>query len=521
MVRTTALQTVLLALLLALPSTVASAQGAHHEAYLDPAGRFQVPVPTGWTDESTPQYAKFSRSDPAGLAYVLAAPGGEVQVVLAAVQVHIDANLDESFVAAPLQVSQVPLPSGIWTQRIYLYGEELLAAISLEQGGLTYLVLLQGTQAAFMQAINAAANQLLLGFEIPTAAEPEEELPYHVQGVTFESNGIILAGTLTLPEADGRHPAIILIAGSGPQDRDGATPALPGYQPLRWLADHLTRSGLAVLRCDERGVGESGGDHALATSAEFASDNLAAMRYLQRRDDIDPAQIGLLGHSEGAMIAAMAAAQSPEVAFVIALAGAGVPGYEVLMVQLERIMQAGGASEDEVMAAKAQQRTLLELAVAGDWEALESALYDALLRQLQALPAEQLAILGDPQAVARAGTAQQLEALQSPWFQLFLSHDPAEDYRRITAPVLALFGELDTQVDVTQNRPPLEAALAEAGNQDVTVVVFEQANHLFQEAVTGSPEEYLTLAMSFLPGFLETIGDWLLDRVEIVLPSRT
>jgi pimeloyl-ACP methyl ester carboxylesterase len=510
MARKTALLTALLALL----SVVASAQ----EVYSDPAGRFHVPVPTGWVNESTPQYAKFSRSDPDGLAYVLAAPGDDVQVVLAALQTHIDATLDESFVAAPLQANPVPLPSGTWTQRIYLYVEELLAAISLEQDGLTYLILLRGTQAAFMQAINAAANQLLLGFGIPTAAELEEAPPYRVQEVTFTSNGITLAGTLTLPEVDGRHPAIILISGSGAQDRDGAHPALPAYQPLRWLADHLTRSGLAVLRFDERGVGESGGDHALATSLDFADDTLAAMRYLQGRDDINPAQIGLLGHSEGAMIAAMAAAQNPEVAFVIAMAGAAVPGYEVLLVQLERIMQAAGASEEEVMAAKAEQQTALALAVAGDWEALESTIYDALLRQLQGLPEEQLAILGDLEAVAKAGTAQQLAALQSPWFQLFLSYDPTQDYRQITAPVLALFGELETQVDVAQNRPPLEAALAEAGNEDVTVVVFEQANHLFQEAVTGSPDEYLTLEMAFLPGFLETISDWLLGRVAIALP---
>ena len=507
MMRITAPQTVLLALLLAL-NAAASAQ----EVYSDPAGRFQVPIPTGWTDESTPQYAKFSRSDPAGLAYVLAAPGGEIQVVLAALQTHIDATLDESFVAAPLQTSPVPLPSGIWTQRIYLYGEELLAAISLEQDGLTYLVLLQGTQAAFMQALNAAANQLLFGFEIIAAAEPEADLPYRVQGVTFASGGLTLAGTLTIPGAEGHHPAIILISGSGPQDRDGASPALPGYQPLLWLADHLTRSGLAVLRFDERGVGESGGDHDLATSLDFADDALAAIRYLQGREEIDPARIGLLGHSEGAMIAAMAAAESPEVAFVIAMAGAAVPGYDVLLVQLERIMQAAGASEAEIDTAKAQQRALLDLAMAQDWSALESGIYDALLRHLQALPAEQLALL-DVEAVARAHTAQQFEALQSPWFQLFLSYDPAQDYRRITVPVLALFGEIDTQVDVAQNRPPLEAALAEVGNEEVTVLVFEQANHLFQEAVTGSPDEYLRLEMAFLPGFLEAISDWLLERL--------
>lgn len=336
--------------------------------------------------------------------------------------------------------------------------------------------------------------------------------------VTFESDGFTLAGNLNLPSGEGPHPAIILISGSGPQDRDGAHPAFPGYQPFVWLAEHLSERGVAVLRFDERGVGASEGEHEAASSADFADDNLAALRYLQGREDIDPAQIGLLGHSEGGLIAAMVAAQTPDVAFLVSMAGTAVPGFEVLVVQLERILQASEVSDEELAAAVSQQRTLLELARDQDWEALEPFVYDILLAQFQELPEEQREALGDVEAVAQERTMMQLEAVQSDWFQLFLNHDPAQDYQQIAVPVLALFGALDTQVDVEQNRPALEAALAEAGNDDVTVVVFEQANHLFQEAITGSPDEYLTLEMSFLPGFLETISEWILERVELANP---
>jgi pimeloyl-ACP methyl ester carboxylesterase len=215
------------------------------------------------------------------------------------------------------------------------------------------------------------------------------------------------------------------------------------------------------------------------------------------------------------MIAAMAAARNPEVAFVIAMAGDAVDGYNLLLVQLERIVRATGASEEEVAEALEQQRSILDLARAEKWEDLEAFLYGTILAQLQALPEEQQAALGDLEAVARQRVAIQLEGLQNPWFQFFLGYNPGDDWEQITVPVLALFGELDVQVDVSQNQPALEAALAHAGNDDVTMVIFPTANHLFQDAKTGSPAEYAALSPEFVPGFLETITDWLLERVDV------
>lgn len=228
----------------------------------------------------------------------------------------------------------------------------------------------------------------------------------------------------------------------------------------------------------------------------------------------------MLGHSGGGLIAAMIAARDPNVAFVVSMAGPALPYSDVLVKQTERILQATGASDDVVAAAVAQQSTLVELAVAEAWDEMDALLVEIMLEQLEALPEGQRAGLGDLEAFARAHGAMQVDAFKNPWMGLFLTYDPAEDWAQITVPVLALFGGLDSRVDVAQNQPVMAAALAEAGNADVTIEVLPNANHLFQEAVTGGPDEYLTLEMQFAPGFMETISGWLLERVDIREPIR-
>ncbi len=492
------------------------------ELYRDARGYFDVPVPAGWSDVSTPDHAAFVHEDPDAAIYVVAAPGEEDQVALAGLQILVDAGLEEAFLAAPLQSAPVSLPSGVWTQRIYQHADgDLIAVISLEQAGVTYLVLAKGSQAAFGEVVNAAVNPMLLGIAlVGQHDEPDEELPYRAEDVTFDSQGRALAGTLTVPAGDGPHPAILLISGSGAQDRDGVNPSLAGYRPFRWLADHLTREGIAVLRFDERGTGASEGDHAAATSADFALDNEAALDHLRNRADVDAAQVGLLGHSEGGLIAAMIAARDPDVAFVVSMAGPALPYSDVVVKQTERILQATGASDAVVAASVARQRTLVELAVAEAWDEMDALLVEIMLEQLEALPEDQRAGLGDLEAFARAQAATQLDSFRNPWMRFFLTYDPAQDWAQVTVPVLALYGGLDAQVDVAQNQPVMEAALAEAGNADATTEVFETANHLFQEAVTGGPDEYLTLEMQFAPGFMETISGWLLERVDLREPIR-
>ncbi len=492
------------------------------DLYQDARGYFDVPVPVGWSNASTPDHAAFVHEDPEAAIYVVAAPGEEDQVALAALQVLIDAGLEESFLATPLQAAPVALPSGVWTQRIYHHGDgDLIAVVSLEQAGVTYLLLAKGSQAAFTEVVNAAVNPMLLGIALAAQEEDvDEELPYFAEDVTFDRQGLAFSGTLTLPAGEGPHPAIILISGSGAQDRDGAHPSLAGYRPFRWLADHLTREGIAVLRFDERGTGASEGDHDAATSADFALDNEAALDFLRDRADIDAAQVGLLGHSEGGLIAAMIAARNPDVAFVVSMAGPALPYSDVVVKQTERILEATGASDEAVAAAVARQRTLVDLAVAEAWDEMDALLVDLMLEQLGALPEDQRAGIGDLEAFARAQAATQVDAFRNPWMHFFLTYDPAQDWAQITVPVLALFGALDTQVDVAQNQRVMEAALADAGTTDVTTEVFPTANHLFQEAVTGGPDEYLSLEMQFAPGVMEAISAWLRERVDVIEPIR-
>lgn len=352
-------------------------------------------------------------------------------------------------------------------------------------------------------------------FRLERVAEDkaEEPVPYRRDDVTFENGNITLAGTLTLPEGEGPFPALVLISGSGPQNRDEEIPVVPGYKPFQWIGVHLTRQGIAVLRYDDRGVGESTGEQSGATSADFAEDAEAGLDYLLGRADIRAECIGLMGHSEGSLIAAMLGANRPEVAYIISMGGSAASGYDLLRLQQERIFALADLDEEERARQLSDSRKALDLIVAEDWETLEEHIMTIAREQLQNLPEEQRATIEDLDAYARQLTDQQMENMQG-WMHFFVTYDPAQDWSRIKVPVLALQGGLDTQVDAEQAQTSLEAALDRAGNMDLTVKVFPEANHLFQEAVTGHPNEYASLATTFVPGFLETITDWLLERIE-------
>lgn len=341
--------------------------------------------------------------------------------------------------------------------------------------------------------------------------------PIDAREVTFQNGDITLAGTLTLPATPGPHPAVLLISGSGQQDRDEQIPFVPGYKPFLSIAEYLTGFGIAVLRYDDRGVGGSSGDPTHATSVDFAQDAEAGLNYLLTLPEINHEQVGLFGHSEGSIIAAMIAAANPDVAFVVSMAGPAVSGYDVLLLQTELVLRASGMSDAELANALEEQRQALDLTVAGDWPALESLLLEAGRKQIAALPAEQREALGDPEAFLQKQIEATIPAMQG-WMRAFLIHNPAQDWQQIDAPVLALFGGLDTQVGLAQNRPPMEAALTAAGNPDVTVQVFDDANHLFQKAITGAPDEYAKLPVQFVAGFLDTIGEWITARVTVAAP---
>ena len=322
--------------------------------------------------------------------------------------------------------------------------------------------------------------------EAPRPQRPNAPFPYREAQVTFQSAGARLAGTLTFPPGPGPFPAVILIAGSGRHTRDDR---LFDHQPFLVLADALTRRGIAVLRYDKRGSGESFGDYDAATTQDFAADVEAAAAFLRSRPDIDPAKVGLLGHSEGGLIAPMVAAEDPRIAVLVLLAPPAAPGEAVLLEQHRLIRLARGQSPATARSSGRAQRQLYDLVLSG-------------------ADAGQIRAAGTGPAGLDPGDAALLEAL--PWMRFFLAYDPAPALKTLRIPVLAMIGSKDLQVPPAQNLPPLKAALAD----DPRAVVIEEPglNHFFQTAGSGLPEEYGQIEETFSPKALQTLGDWIVQQ---------
>lgn len=360
-----------------------------------------------------------------------------------------------------------------------------------------------GVQGTFHLAPGAAAAVTVA----PTA--PAAPLPYRAEEVTYTNGTATLAGTLTIPSGAGPFPAVLLLSGSGQQDRNNEISLAPGYRLFADLADALTRQGIAVLRVDDRGIGGSIGEVEKATTADFAGDARAGVSFLKSRPALDPHKIGLLGHSEGGNIAALAASGNADVAFAVLLAGPGVSGAEVLVKQVERIAASTGEDEPSIQRVAALERQALDLAKAQDWAGLYDLIAGEVRRQIEELPAAQRSAITDVDKVVADRTAAQVTAMQSPWMQFFLAYDPAVDWSKVKAPVLALFGKLDVQVDAEQNAAGLKAAFAHGGNPQLTVKVYPAANHLFQAAKTGAVDEYAELSNHYVPTLFDDIAAWI------------
>jgi hypothetical protein len=342
--------------------------------------------------------------------------------------------------------------------------------------------------------------------------------PYRQEEVTIQNGPIVLAGTLTVPATPGAHPAVVLITGSGPQNRDED---VFGVKPFRMIADHLTRAGIAVLRCDDRGVGGSTGSVPKSTTADFAEDALAQVRYLETRPDIDKAHIGLLGHSEGGLAAPIAAATSKSVAFIVLMSGPALTGEKIMLAQAELLAAVERLPEEQVRANADLQRMMFAAVRSGTgWEAVTEAGEKLALSAIARLPEEQRKMMGDPQAVARQQIAAQVASARSPWFKFFLDYDPAPTLAKVQVPVLALFGGKDLQVPAEPNRRAMEEVFARSGLKDFRLVVMPGANHLYQEANTGSVSEYTKLKKEFLPGFLDLLTTWIGERAGLAVKKQ-
>jgi hypothetical protein len=388
-------------------------------------------------------------------------------------------------------------------------------AFDLPLGGVTFAdgvlkFVLQRANGAFEGRVNAAGTEIAgtwtQGMALPLVLkkveklsrpnrpqEPKPPFPYRVEHVAIVNapGQAVLDGTLTVPEGKGPFPAVVLITGSGAQNRNEE---IFGHKPFFVLADHLTRRGIAVLRYDDRGVGKSTGTFASATSEDFAGDAWAAWQTLSTHPEIDPKRIGLLGHSEGGLIAPMLAAAHPEIAFVVMLAGTGVSGEQVMLAQAAAIMKALGAPEAAITANTDLQKQIF-----------------AILREETSMARAAERINAIP-AGSKEASAALVRQSASPWMRYFALHDPAPALAGTRCPVLAINGELDLQVLPDQNVPAIEAALKQGGNKDVTVVRLPGLNHLLQPAKTGLPAEYAQIETTMAPAALDAITAWIHAR---------
>jgi pimeloyl-ACP methyl ester carboxylesterase len=333
--------------------------------------------------------------------------------------------------------------------------------------------------------------------ELRRPQNPVKPYPYREEEVSFSNTtaNVTLAGTLTLPKGPGPFTAAVLIAGSGPHDRDES---LDNHKPFLVLSDYLTRRGLAVLRYDKRGIGKSTGSADTATTLDLAADAAAAISYLKTRKEIDPARIGLIGHSEGAMIAPYLASHSNDIPWIVLLAAPATKGQDTLLNQSDMIARVAGLSDAQIVASLTFDRNAYDLVRD---EKNPGILVDKLKNLVKASGLDGVM----PPTVLEP----QLRMLTSSWFRFFLDYDPLPSLQNTKCPLLALYAQKDLQVPAKKNLPLLQKALTDGGNTQAEVRQLPELNHLFQHAYSGSPAEYGAIEETFAPEALQIIGDWL------------
>ncbi|MCK9641174.1 MAG: alpha/beta fold hydrolase [Prolixibacteraceae bacterium] len=345
---------------------------------------------------------------------------------------------------------------------------------------------------------------------VKRSQNPVQPYPYYSEEVTFPNAkaGITLAGTLTMPAKEGKFPAVILITGSGPQNRDEE---LMGHKPFLVVSDYLTRQGISVLRYDDRGVGQSKGIFKTATTVDFASDVESAIAYLKGRKEIDPKKIGLVGHSEGGIIAPMVSARNKDVSFIVLLAGTGIRGDKLLLLQQELVAKAAGVAETEIQKSREINTKAFEIVIKSvDAEPLKADLRKFLAESMKNSPD-----YAKPKGVTDEDfLSLQVNQITSPWMLYFIKYDPAIALEKVKCPVLAVNGDKDLQVPSKVNLPAIEKALKKGGNRQVTTIEFPGLNHLFQECKTGSPTEYAEIDQTFSPVALDAVTKWILLKTK-------
>lgn len=383
--------------------------------------------------------------------------------------------------------------------------------IKFDPAGLTYSGKVNNRQIDGTFSQNGMTFPMVLTREKPEAKkinrpqEPKAPFPYESEEVTFENSAekITLAGTFTYPKTK-NFPTVILISGSGQQDRNAE---IFGHKPFLVIADYLTRNGIGVLRLDDRGVGKSGGDPSTSTSLNFASDTEAAFQFLKKNPIVNAKKIGLIGHSEGGMIAPIVAAKNPSFQFIVLLAAPGIPCDELLLEQSYLIGKSSGMNETELMETKKiNQQIYTAVKSEKSNEAVLAELESIFFEMYKNDTAFNTLEEKDKKTVVQ----QQISPLLTPWYRYFIRYRPEVNLEKITCPVLVLNGEKDLQVPPQANVEGIKNSLIKAKNKSVTTKIYPNLNHLFQECKTGSVEEYGTIEQTFSPQVLQDVKDWII-----------
>lgn len=409
----------------------------------------------------------------------------------------IDIPVDEVIVEGDNLTLKVKSIGGVYEGKLQENGSEVVG--QWKQSGFSFPLVLERVEKVPL---------------VSRPQEPKKPYPYDEEEVFYENEDadIKLAGTLTMPHTGGSFPAVILISGSGPQDRNET---VFGHRPFLILSDYLTRRGIAVLRVDDRGVGESTGSSSESTSEDFADDVLAGIGYLKTRKEIDPEKIGLIGHSEGGIIAPMVASESPDVAFILLMAGTGLTGERILYLQSELIGKAEGATEEAIEDNRREQERIFSiLKEEKDNTVAEKEIRKILEDALASLSEEEKQKMNLSPEELKEKIDTQVKQLLSPWLRFFLTYDPKVALKKIKCPVLAINGEKDLQVPPKENLNAIREALKAGGSKDYTVKELPGLNHLFQTAESGTISEYAKIEETISPATLKLIGDWILKRVK-------
>ena len=345
--------------------------------------------------------------------------------------------------------------------------------------------------------------------ELKRPQNPSLPYPYYYEDVYFtnKKDSIVLAGTLTLPKKEGKFPVVVLISGSGPQNRDEE---LMGHKPFLVLADYLTRNGIGVLRFDDRGTNLSQGDFSNATSFDFANDVEAAVEYLKLDQHVDIKNIGLIGHSEGGIIAPIVAERNKSVAFIVLMAGTGIPGNELLLRQQELIAKNMGTNESVIKSSLKINNAIFDLVKSyKNQDTLRTKIRNYLNSSTEVSQ-----LLNNQAKSTEELINAQVKQITTPWMLNFIQYNPALILEKTQCPLLAINGNKDLQVPSNENLTAIEKALKKGGNKNFTIKELNGLNHLFQECKTGLPNEYAKIEQTISPVALETIMEWVKKTIK-------